>query len=323
MLLHLIVLVIQSYNAVRGESITKWEESSDCNDILHVLYEDKCTSVCDPINKQPLFCNLSSALKFDCSNYEYGVVASSTGYWYDNNLKHYAVDCPVEYCQSYYENSSASHPDRNQQCHHNCTGIICGECNYPNIVLFDTTGCVSKSSYLLNGLSGWVLLFSTILGYWSVLVVVIIIIFYFLLRFKIQIGYAYCIFFYYSILEHVVTSTQNTHFYQLYLQNHCGSEPYQRYSDLLGTKSRILVSLASIGNLKPPFIQYMGLCLHTEVIDHVFFAYIHPLLVLSLMAIVIIISKWSNRVAHIIQKHSFVCSFYFHTIPFLTRQYNC
>lgn len=315
MLVQLITLISLAFVSCQSLHGSVQEGPSDCNDILHVWNGDRCVSVCDHIdNEEPQFCNLSSSLKFDCSSYEYGVVAASAGYWYDNNVESYAVNCPVEYCQSYYENSSVSQPDRDQQCNQDWTGLVCGECNEPSFILFGTTVCVSENNCLLHGANGWLLIFSVLLIYWCVIMLTLTILFNFLLKFHIQIGFAYGLFFYYSVLEHVVTSTQNTHFYQLYLQNHCGSKPYQGFSNFLGTRSRLLISLASIGNLKPPFLQYMRLCLHTEVIDHIFFTYIHPLLVLSLMFITISISKRSyrnNRIHRIIQRHSsfLICLF--------------
>jgi len=115
---------------------------------------------------------------------------------------------------------------------------------------------------------------------------------------KINIGYLYGILFYYSVLEHVVKQRNNDHDEKFLCKQLISTVTFD------DVESRLLSSLASIGNLKPPFLQYMKLCLHTQVIDHVFFVYIRPLVVIFLLGIVAFTARRFKKVTVFVRRHS-------------------
>jgi len=118
----------------------------------------------------------------------------------------------------------------------------------------------------------------------------------------ISAGYAFGIIFYYSVLEQVVfvlndvVQNRECAIYEDYYFFGCDLEP--KYI------SEILPFFSSIGNLKPPFMQYLKLCLgRAEVIDHKFLVYIHPLIVFSIVVTIFVSARRFVLVARYIGRY--------------------
>ena len=278
----------------------------ECNDIIHVWRNGKCFSVCDDSScGEYESCKCFQQLKFDCDGYsQFQYVSTSPGYWYDNNVSNYALNCPSVYCDLFQGWSNDSHPDRNEQCIPNWEGIGCGECKGSNSITFDTFKCVSSDECNKYGDYSWygwpwLLVFLTTLLYWCIFILLVVVVLKF--KFDTSIGYAYGLLFYYSVLENVVKQPVfDDYCYFDYSQ--CDSSDNEFY--IFKFESILLSSLSSIGNLKPPYLQFMKFCLHTQVIDHVFFVYIHPLIVVCLLAIIVVAAKKSSKLTQLIRRHS-------------------
>jgi len=102
-----------------------------------------------------------------------------------------------------------------------------------------------------------------------------------------SVGYAFATIFYYSILEQVVSVLNN-----IIQARECAI--HQDYYDYNCTLNSIYISgilplFSCIGNLKPPFMQCLKLCLgRVDVIDHKFLVYIHPLIVFCIVVTIFI-----------------------------------
>jgi len=112
-------------------------------------------------------------------------------------------------------------------------------------------------------------------------------------NFYTSIGYAYGLLFYYSVLENVVKQPVVDDYYSITIDSQCRLSEKRFY--IFAFEAKLLSSLASIGNLKPPYLQFMNLCLRTQVIDHVFFVYTHPVIVVSLLAIITLATRKSFK----------------------------
>jgi len=300
-----LLLVIVSLTCHTDQVASLATTQEYCNDIIHVQRDGKCMSVCDDSScDNSESCKCFQHLKFDCSEYSnFGIVSSVLGYWYDNNVSYYAPNCPGEYCGNYFPLwSNYSSPDRNEQCSSGWEGTVCGECKGYNSIIFDTMKCVShdeckKYGDLWNGWP-WLLVFLTTLLYWCVFILLAVIILKF--KFDASVGYAYGLLFYYSVLENFVRQKVSNAFF--YDDSECQLSDNKFYISTF--EATILSSLASIGNLKPPYLQFMKLCLNTQVIDHVVFVYTHPVIVVSLLAIIAIAARKSSKLTQFIQRHS-------------------
>ena len=296
-LLLIVSLTCQTDMVTSTLVVTTQEE---CNDIIHVWQDGRCLSVCNNSLCQDFY-----PLRYDCSEYlTSGFVITIFGYWYDNNISHCTLNCPEEYCDLSEEWNSRSHPDRNEQCVPNWGGIVCGECKGNNSIIFDTTECVQSSNRnnygnLWHGWP-WLLVFLTTLLYWCIFILLLVVVLKF--KFDTSIGYVYGLLFYYSVLENVVKqhAVVTTDYSQVSPQ--CESYDDGYYTAPI--ESLILSSLGSIGNLKPAFLQLMKLCLNTQVIDHIFFVYTHPLIVMSILATIAVAAKKSSKLTELVRRHS-------------------
>ena len=285
--------------------------SENCNDILHYSRNGHCLSVCDVDDYDDFdyyyyYYDLTLFI-FDCSMMDsYGVVGTLAGYWYDNNISSFTNNCPSEYCKLdalYLSNNS--HPQREIQCRSPWNGNTCAGCNKEHFsIQFDTTNCIPhhKCTFYDKVWLGWLVVLFTTIAYWCAIILLLVVALKF--KFDANIGYAYVMLFYYGVLEHVVKKQNGNDYYAA----QCGINKIQYYCDYdifgIEMESAMLSSLASIGSLEPPFFRYMKFCLHTEVIDHTFLVYIHPFIVLVILAVIAFAAKWSIRLSNIVKRHS-------------------
>ena len=125
------------------------------------------------------------------------------GYWV-GMLKesHTTTTCPTRYCDFNSCNDCAgycllSHND-GSQCRHHKMGPACGTCKPGYVLPFDSIDCV-ESSKCSAGIT--VLLIILIIIYWFVTVAIIIVLMNFL---RFQVGYAYGIIYFYSVINVLV-----------------------------------------------------------------------------------------------------------------------
>ena len=209
----------------------------------------------------------------------------SSGYWNSNGFYHYVYPCPSGHCNQYHSQCS-NYNDSDDQCNHHWSGFSCGKCDIrANFTIeYDTTYCVSVDDCLAQSLAlNLLLLLSISFLYWCVVISFI----FFLLHFQFDVtaGYAYSVIFYYSVLLHLVDMFNTSTF----------TSPYTDRSYVFDDRIQTYGSLpffSIIGTLRPPFLQYLRICLGgAERIDHVFLAYIHPLIVTCLVVLIFIASR--------------------------------
>ena len=247
----------------------------------------------------PLSCDLLHYIQevpdgLDCFFYQYDPNAYSitSGYWIDNGFKQYVRSCSPGLCNRYADINYAIEvenlfPDRNYQCNPYWTGLACGECNSSKYsIIYGTTDCVHlKHCHFHSFVANFFVLLCVSLLYWCLVISFIFVLLHF--QFDVTAGYAYSVIFYYSVLE---TFTN-----MIFALGH--SADCEIYNKIM----QALSFFSNIGNLKPPFLRYLGLCLHqTEVIDHVYLTYLHSLIVTTIIALLFVTARRFVTVARFI-----------------------
>ena len=227
----------------------------------------------------------SSKSKCECYNDSNDIVfcsdSSSTikrGYWYGSVTgKPTVTFCPINYCNftccetsnGYYHLS----PVRNDQCRSHRSGTACGSCTYGYTLSFDSTECVSIQSFTAGQTVLVILLTVT---YWIVIVILVFAIMYY----KVGIGYLYCVTYYYSIVDIVL------------------SQNLQASRELYLTVSVI----SSFSKITPQFLGELCLTTGMSGIDQQFIHYIHPSAVILIIVIIIVLARKSPRFTTFISK---------------------
>ena len=113
---------------------------------------------------------------------------------------------------------------------------------------------------------------------------------------------------YYSVAEQVfsvykeVIQTKTCH---VPVELHNNYHP--NYYDCLDSPfdaSGALPFFSSIGILKPPFLKYMRLCFPgSNMLDHLFMGYIHPIVVVLVVVVSLIVSRSSRRVTRYVGRY--------------------
>ena len=193
------------------------------------------------------------------------------GYWFGNVKGTPTVAfCPINYCNfTCCETSNGYYhltPIRNDQCTSHRSGVACGSCADGYTLSFDSTECVSVTSCTVGQKVLVILLTVT---YWIVMVILVFAIVYY----KVGIGYLYCITYYYSIVDIIL------------------SQNIQASSGLYLTVN----VMSSFSKVTP---QFLGkLCLTTGIsgIDQQFIHYVRPLAVVLLIAIISLLARKSPK----------------------------
>ena len=268
----------------------------DCsNDIAHFAYPGHgCL---------PLSCVLLHYIDvvpegLDCLHGQYDPYAYNIipGYWIGNGFRKYVHSCPASLCNHNFDLNFAIEyqeilPDSNYQCNPNWTGLACGECDSSKYsILYDTKECVHLNK--CNFTSNFLLLLCVSLFYWCVVILFVFVLLHF--QFDVTAGYAYSVIFYYSILEALANM-----FYTYSHSDYCWVDAFN-----INGMMQVLSFFSNIGNLKPPFLRYLGLCLHkTEIIDHVYLTYLHSLIVTTLITLVFVTARRYVTVARYIGRY--------------------
>jgi len=279
-------LIFKEISASTDVSVLWQHKSKNCSDIMHYIDDD---NICKLVSCQ------HQGLISPGSTCHNDVFKVSEGYWYNNGLHSYVIFCPSEYCNyvKWNEIRFDPFPDQDLQCSGNWGGFSCGECKHGYSINYGTTSCIRSEQCLISSVPlSLFVLFVLSFFYWCLVVSFIFI----LLHFKLNItaGYAFGVIFYYSILEQIISV-----FNQVYQIIPCGisdsSEANDYYYYDCSPPSYIeimLPLLSSIGNLKPPFMQYFKICLEkAKMIDHMFLIYFHPLIVFSIVVTIFITAR--------------------------------
>ena len=225
----------------------------------------------------PGFWQSSKSQKCECYNANDIVFCSGSsstikrGYWYGSVTgKPTVTFCPINYCNftccetsnGYYHLS----PVRNDQCRSHRSGTACGNCTYGYTLSFDSPECVSMQSCTAGQT---VLVTLLTMTYWIVMVILVFAIMYY----KVGIGYLYCVTYYYSIVDIVL------------------SQNLQASRGLYLTVS----IMSSFSKITPQFLGELCLATGMSGIDQQFIHYIHPSAVILIIVIIILLARKSPR----------------------------
>ena len=223
---------------------------------------------------QPCECYNANDIVF-CSG------SSSTikeGYWFGSVTgKPTVTFCPINYCNftccetsnGYYHLS----PVRNDQCRSHRSGTACGSCTDGYTLSFDSTECVNVESCTA---SQTVLVILLTVTYWIVIVILVFAIMYY----KVGIGYLYCITYYYSIVDILL------------------SQNLQASRGLYLTVSIV----SSFSKITPQFLGELCLTTGMSGIDQQFIHYIHPGAIVLIIVMISLLARRSPRFTAIISR---------------------
>ena len=223
--------------------------------------------------------------KCECYNATEDIVfcsgSSSTikrGYWFGNVTgKPTTAFCPINYCNftccetsnGYYHLS----PVRDNQCSSHRSGTACGSCMDPYTLSYDSTKCVNVES-CTTGHTVLVVLLTVI--YWIVMVTLVFGIMYY----KVGIGYLYGITYYYSIVDILLS------------QNMYASRGLYLTVNIMSSFSKII----------PQFLGELCVVTGLSGIDQQFIHYIHPSAVITILIIISLIARRSQRISVFISR---------------------
>ena len=209
------------------------------------------------------------------------------GYWFGNITdpsKPTVSLCPSRYCyfgkyrketkQGYCILPSAS----DDQCHVHRTGVACGECKPGYTLAYDLPDCIDKDN-CSAGITILVIVLTIL--YWIAMVAVVFFLMHFSRKFQIPSDYAYGIIYYYSIVD-------------ILLDNN----PY--ISDAV---FQAVAVLSSFAKLTPQLFGQLCLVRGLSGIDQQFIHYTHALAVLSMLLIIILIARYSPRLAFYVRRY--------------------
>ena len=209
------------------------------------------------------------------------------GYWFGavaGPSKPTVSLCPSRYCyfgkhrketrQGYCLLPSVS----DDQCHSHRTGVVCGECKPGYTLAYDSPDCINKDK-CSAGMTILVIVLTIL--YWIAVVAVVFVLMHFSCKFQISSGYAYGIIYYYSIVD--ILSNNN---------------PY--ISDAV---FQVIAVLSSFAKLTPQLFGQLCLVKGLSGIDQQFIHYIHALAVLLMLLIIVLMARYSPRIAFYVRRY--------------------
>ena len=218
---------------------------------------------------------------YDANDIVFCSGSSSTikrGYWFGSVTGKTTVTfCPINYCNftccetsnRYYHLS----PVRYDQCRSHRSGTACGSCTDGYTLSFDSTECLNIESCTAGQTVLVILLTVT---YWIVMVILVFAIMYY----KVGIGYLYCITYYYSIVDILL------------------SQNLQASRGLYLTVSII----SSFSKITPQFLGELCLTTGMSGIDQQFIHYIHPAAIVLIITMISLLARISPRFTVIISR---------------------
>ena len=200
------------------------------------------------------------------------------GYWFGYvNGQATTTFCPSQYCDFTSCDDCISYCDmpksKDGQCREHRTGIACGKCKPGYVLPFDSIVCV-ESDECHPAITALVIIL--IVFYWLATVVLIII----FMNFPIQIGYAYGIIYFYSIVDLL-------------------------YYNLANNSEIVFITILSgFARLTPKFLGTLCLTNNEDWsgIDQQFFHYVHPIAVSLILLGLTIAARYSVRLSHYISR---------------------
>ena len=232
----------------------------------------------------PGFWQYPESQKCECYNAKDIVFCSGNsstiknGYWFGSVTgKPTITFCPINYCNftccettnGYYHLS----PIRTDQCRSHRSGTACGSCTYGYTLSFDSTECVNVESCTAGQM---VLVILLTIIYWIVMMAVVFAMMYY----KVGIGYLYGITYYYSIVDILLS---------------------QNLQPLSGLNLTVNI-MSSFSKITPQFLGELCLTTGMSGIDQQFIHYIHPSAVLTILVVISLLARKSQRISAIISR---------------------
>ena len=200
------------------------------------------------------------------------------GYWFGTvNGKPTITFCPINYCDftccetsnGYYHLS----PIRDNQCKSHRSGVACGICSYGYTLSYDSTECVNIEKCAVGQT---ILMIALTVIYWIIIIILVFAVMYH----RVRIGYFYCITYYYSVADTLLS------------QNVYGSRRVHFTTNMM----------SSIFKITPQFLGEFCLTTGMSGIDQQFIHYIHPSAVIFSFIAITFLAKKSSVVGVIISR---------------------
>ena len=201
------------------------------------------------------------------------------GYWFgtvSGTFKPTVSLCPSQYCDFGKHRKETRQgyciipPRLDDQCSSHRTGVACGKCKLGYTLAYDSPDCINTDK-CSAGMTILVIVLTIL--YWIAIVAVVFGLMYF--QFQISSGYAYGIIYYYSIVD-------------ILLDNN----PY-----ISDTVFQVITVLSSFAKLTPQLFGQLCLVKGLSGIDQQFIHYSHALAVSLILLAVVLITKYSYRLA--------------------------
>ena len=159
----------------------------------------------------------------------------------------------------------------NDQCNSYSTGVACGDCKLEYTLTYDSPNCVNTDS-CSAGMTILVIVLTTL--YWIVVVALV----FGLMQHKFSLGFAYGIFYYYSIIDVLLGSN-------LYISDGV---------------FQLVTILSSFAKLTPQFLGRLCFVEGLSGIDQQFIHYFHAISIFFLIGGIVMAARHSPRIASIV-----------------------
>ena len=228
-------------------------------------------------NVQKCECYKQSKDVIHCQQGNYAEI--KYGYWFGIAVfpKRTVSICPVHFCEynKYKEtvNGYFKLPQElDDQCRSHRMGIACGNCKSGYTLAYDSPDCINTDK-CSAGISILVVALTSL--YWIIMVVLV----FGLMQFKVSLGYAYGLIYYYSIIDILLGSN-------LFVSN--------------GTFQLVTI-LSSFAKLTPQFLGKLCFVQGLSGIDQQFIHYLHALFIFFLLGIIVMVARFSFKIASIVR----------------------
>ena len=201
------------------------------------------------------------------------------GYWFGIAVfpKRTVSICPVHFCEyNKHEETVNGYfklpQELDDQCSSHRTGIACGNCKSGYTLAYDSPDCINTDKCSI-GMTVLVVALTSL--YWIIVVVLV----FGLMQFKVSLGYAYGLIYYYSIIDILLGIN-------LFISN--------------GTYQLVTI-LSSFAKLTPQFLGKLCFVQGISGIDQQFIHYLHALSIFVLLGVMVIVARCSFKIASIVR----------------------
>ena len=201
------------------------------------------------------------------------------GYWFGIAVfpKRTVSICPFHFCEyNKHEETITGYyklpEELDDQCSSHRTGVACGKCKSGYTLAYDSPDCIDADK-CSAGITVLVVALTSL--YWIIVVALV----FGLMQFKVSLGYAYGLIYYYSITDILLGRN-------LFVSNGI---------------FQLVTILSSFAKLTPQFLRKLCFVQGLSGIDQQFIHYFHALSIFFLLGVMVIVARCSIKVASIVR----------------------